>query len=153
MNSIPTPSIDQLGVEHSPQQNTPKPHRAGLDHSMNQVGTQQYARQNTPKPQSAGLAHAGRAPRGQASQIARPVSATGPSSSMISSNPKYRLNGPAPMKNFMLNPSAEMVDPPYPKGQKYTPKNAAQANTWAIIGGNMKRFIRNIRRTSPFNPG
>ena len=62
--------------------------------SMNQIGTEQYTRQSTPKPHSAGLAHADRAPRGQANQVARPVSATGISSSIISSNPKYRMNGP-----------------------------------------------------------
>ena len=143
MGSIPRSRINQLGVEHSARQNTPKPHRACLAHSMNQI--QQYARQSTPKPQSAGLAHAGRAPRGQASQTASPVSATGISNNVISSKPRYRLKGPAVKKNVILNPSVDPVDPLYPSGQKTTPENAAQANTWAIEGGNMKRFIRNIR--------
>ncbi len=151
MGSIPRPRINQLEVEHSARQNTPKPHRACLAHSMNQI--QQYARQSTPKPQSAGFAHAGRAPRGQASQIASPVSATGISSSMISSNPRYRLKGPAVKKIVILNSSVDLVDPLYPSGQNTTAKNAAQANAWAITGGNMKRFIRNLRRTFPFNHG
>ena len=52
-----------------------------------EIGTEQYARQSTPMAHSAGLAHADRASRGTTSQTARPVSATGNSSS-ASSNPK-----------------------------------------------------------------
>ena len=75
---------------------------------------------------------------------------------MISSNPKYRLKGPAIEKNTILNSSSTnsaLGDLEYASGQKTTPKNAAQANTWAIRGGNQKRFIRNLRRTFPFNSG
>ena len=57
------------------------------------------------------------------------------------------------MKNVILNSSVDLIDPPYPSGQKTAPKNAAHANTWAIIGDSRKRFIWNLRRTFSFNHG
>ena len=49
--------------------------------------------------------------------------------------------------------STVLVVTEYPKGQKTTPNTAAQAKTWATIGGNGKRFIQNLRGAIPFDLG
>ena len=54
------------------------------------------------------------------------------------------MKGPGTSANVNLTrpPESELlVVMKYPKGQKTTPKKAAQGSAWALAGGNRKGFI------------